>query len=126
MVCFRFSVEVKPGGSSEGKQQTAETTSLSVSLSSSCSSSSAEEELLVMEESASGQPPPPPPPMFFIKPIDSQGQSIAGKERLEDRGTLLPTRRFLLSTFFLASGLLEAPVANVTDLYCTLLPAVFR
>lgn len=34
------------------------------------------------------QLPSPPPPMFFIKPIDSQGQSIAGKERLEDRGTV--------------------------------------
>ena len=26
------------------------------------------------------------PPLFFIKPIDDQGQGIAGKERLEDQG----------------------------------------
>ena len=28
------------------------------------------------------------PPLFFIKPIDDQGQGIAGKERLEDQGML--------------------------------------
>ena len=93
-------------GSSGVKQQQQTAASIgggsSLSLSSSCSSSSAEEEILVVEETAAGQSLPPP--LFFIKPIDSQGQSIAGKERLEDRGTLLPVACCLLPTqYFLLS-----------------------
>ena len=112
-------------GSSGVKQQQQTAASIgggsSLSLSSSCSSSSAEEEILVVEETAAGQSLPPP--LFFIKPIDSQGQSIAGKERLEDRGTLLPVANPMLPAFpfSLPEGLVgtkkKPTVASATDLY---------
>lgn len=51
-----------------------------------------------MEPSASEKSP-----LFFIKPINSQGQGIAGRERLQDRGMLRIDRSdgdFVLTAFF--------------------------
>jgi hypothetical protein len=78
----RFSVEVDcpPSANNSSNQD------MDSSSSSSSSSSSPQEEGEVDGLQQSKQEQPKEYPLFFIKPIDSQGQGIEKKKRLEDLG----------------------------------------